>query len=137
RCDLCICWRNGNPLSTASTICHAQQFLRFACISARFIYYRSFDVKTALRLNRDAERGVALVIVLAFLLLMAGLVVAFLSRTATHRQVAHGSFNEAKADELAWGALDIVVADLKQEISDGSTATTVNNITIYSPNAGD
>lgn len=64
---------------------------------------------------------------------MAGLVVAYLSRTSTDRQLAHGTFNGAKADALARGALDIVVGDLKQEIVNGSTASTINNITIYTP----
>jgi hypothetical protein len=61
------------------------------------------------------------------------MVVAYLARTSTDRQLAHDSFNETKADQLARSALDIVVADLKQEIVDGSIATTVNNRTIYTP----
>jgi hypothetical protein len=61
----------------------------------------------------------ALVIVLAFVVLMAGLVAAFLCRTRTGRQIAHGSFNNSKADQLARGALDVVIGDFKQEIADG------------------
>jgi hypothetical protein len=80
-----------------------------------------------------SERGIALIIVLAFIVLLAGLVVAYLSRTSTARQVAHGSFNDAKADQLARSAVDIVVADLKQEIVAGSTPSSVNGYTIYTP----
>jgi Tfp pilus assembly protein PilX len=82
---------------------------------------------------RTRENAVALLIVLAFLVLLAGLTVAYLSRTTTDRQVAHGSFNDAKSDQLARSALDIIVADLKQEIVNGSTSSTVNNVTIYIP----
>ena len=70
-----------------------------------------------------SERGIALIIVLAFIVLLTGLVVAYLSRTSTARQVAHGNFNDAKADQLARSAVDIVVADLKQEIVAGSSPT--------------
>src|SRR6266851_3428722 len=81
------------------------------------------------------NRGAALVIVLAFLVLVSGLVVAYLSRTGTDRQLAHGTFNETRADILARSALDLVVADLKQEIAAGSTLSTDANGSnpIYTP----
>src|SRR5947208_7481270 len=62
---------------------------------------------------RTRENAVALLIVLAFLVLLAGITVAYLSRTVTDRQVAHGSFNGAKSDQLARSALDVVIGDLK------------------------
>jgi len=77
---------------------------------------------------RTRENAVALLIVLAFLVLLAGLTVAYLSRTGTDRQIAQSSFNDAKSDQLARSALDIVVADFKQEISTAGTATTNSNI---------
>src|SRR5438128_479566 len=77
---------------------------------------------------RTRENAIALLIVLAFLVLLAGLTVAYLSRTATDRQIAHGSFNEAKSDQLARSALDIVVADFKQEIATAGTVPTNTNI---------
>src|SRR5438067_10553773 len=76
---------------------------------------------------RTRENAVALLIVLAFLVLLAGITVAYLSRTATDRQVAHGSFNNAKSDQLARSALEIIVANLKQEIVNGSSSTSSNN----------
>ena len=90
-------------------------------------------MRPATELKTRSERGIALIIVLAFIVLLAGLVVAYLSRTGTGRQVAHGSFNDAKADQLARSAVDIVVADLKQEIVAGSTPSSVNGYTIYTP----
>lgn len=77
--------------------------------------------------------GVALVIVLAFVVFLSVAVVAYLSRTSIARQIAHGDFHDAKSDQLARSAIDLVVADLKQEILDGSTASTVGNHPIYLP----
>ena len=82
---------------------------------------------------RSKENAVALLIVLAFLVLLTGMTIAYLSRTTTDRRVAHGSYNDAKSDQLARSALDIIVGDLKQEIVSGSTSSRVNNVAIYTP----
>lgn len=79
------------------------------------------------------ESAVALIIVLAFVVLLSGIVVAYLSRGSNQRQVAQSNFGDAKADELTRSALDILVGDLKQEIFDGSTASTINGTVIYNP----
>jgi hypothetical protein len=86
-------------------------------------------------LRPQHDRGIALVIVLAFVVLLTALVISYLARTSSDRQMAHGSANETKADAIARGGLDIVVGDLKQEIVAGSTASTINGATIYNPNA--
>jgi hypothetical protein len=70
--------------------------------------------------------GAALVIVLAFIVLLTAMVIAYLSRTTTARQIAHGDFNDAKSDELARSALDIIVADFKEEITNGTPMTSAN-----------
>src|SRR6266446_8600268 len=79
------------------------------------------------------ERAAALVIVLAFVVLFTVLVVAYVSRTTGDRTVAHGSFNQSKADQFAASAMNNIIGDLRQEITNGSTATTVNGTTIYTP----
>src|SRR5438105_12550892 len=79
------------------------------------------------------KRGAALIIVLAFLVLLSGIVLAYLSRTTSDRKLAHGTFSENRADLLARSALDVVVGDLKQEIVIGSTKSTFNGYTIYTP----
>ena len=84
-------------------------------------------------LRRSSEKAAALIIVLAFVVILTGLAVAYLSRATTDRQLAHTSFHDTDADLLAQSALDIVVGDFKQEIVNGSQKTTVNNITIYVP----
>jgi hypothetical protein len=72
-------------------------------------------------LSLARNKGAALIIVLAFVVLLTGLVVAYFSRTTSDRQLAQSSFNDTDADLLARSALDIVVGDFKQEIVNGST----------------
>ncbi len=79
------------------------------------------------------RRGVALILVLSFVVLATTLIVAFFSRSILHRQVASTSGSQTRVDILAQSALEIVIGDLKQEIAAGSTANTVGGITIYTP----
>ncbi len=74
-----------------------------------------------MRRFQSQQRGVALIIVLAFVVLLAGLTVAYLSQTTTDRQVAQTSFSEANADQIASSAVAIIVGDLRQEIVSGSS----------------
>src|SRR5207245_2295843 len=68
------------------------------------------------------NEGAALLIVLAFVVLLTGVSVAYLSRTTSDRQVAHGSFNQSKADQLVASATDNIIGDLRQEILRGSAS---------------
>lgn len=85
------------------------------------------------------QRAAALLIVLAFVVLLTGLSVAYLSRATGDRQVAHSSFNQSNVDQLAQSAADNVIGDLRQEITDpvASTASIVNvngvDLTVYTP----
>src|ERR1041384_1026667 len=83
--------------------------------------------------QRRHTAGAGIIIVLAFVILLAACVVAYLSRTSNDRQVAHGDFNDSKSDQLARSALDIIVSDFKQEIVNGSNVTTIGNSTVYIP----
>src|SRR5205807_3150693 len=83
--------------------------------------------------SRSSNKAAALIIVLAFVVLLTGLSLAFFSRTTTERQLAHSSYNDTSADLLARTALDTIVSDLKQEIVNGSTVTSVNGSTVYTP----
>jgi len=67
------------------------------------------------------ERGAALIIVLAMVVVFTGLAVAYLTRTTSDRQVAHSSFNQSNVDQLAQSAMDTVIGDLRQEIVNGSS----------------
>src|SRR5438445_3517978 len=74
-----------------------------------------------MRRFQSQQRGVALIIVLAFVVLLAGLTVAYLSQTTTDRQVTQTSFSEANADQIASSAVAIIVGDLRQEIVSGAS----------------
>jgi hypothetical protein len=79
--------------------------------------------------SRKIEReGAALIIVLTFVVLLTGLVVAYFSRTTVDRQLANSSFASTAADVLARSALDVVVGDLRQEIANGGMPPAAANI---------
>jgi hypothetical protein len=68
--------------------------------------------------SRDgAPKGAALIIVLGLVVIATGLSLAYLTRTTTNRQLAQTSYSDTAADLLARSALDIIVSDLKQEIT--------------------
>ena len=81
--------------------------------------------------------GVALIIVLAFVVLLTGLIVAFFSRVLSDRQISGSSANGTRVDIFAAGAVNTVLGDFRQEIAAGSTQLTltpaVPGVTIYSP----
>lgn len=83
-------------------------------------------MKACLDSSDRSSKGAALIIMLAFVVLLTGLVLAYFSRTATDRQLAHSSYNDTAADLLARSALDIVVNDFKQEIINNPTVNTAN-----------
>lgn len=79
----------------------------------------------------------ALVIVLAFVVLLTGLVVAFLARSVNNEKVATNYSHQTRSDILARSALDYIITDLKQEIHNGSNLVTVGpedaSSTLYLP----
>jgi hypothetical protein len=85
-------------------------------------------MKTFLRSRDGASKGAALMIVLAFVVLLVGLALAYFSRAGTDRQLAQSSYNDTSADLLARSALDVVIGSLKQEILNGGTTVTQSNI---------
>jgi len=82
-------------------------------------------------------RGAALVIILAFLVLLTGIVAIFLSRSLIETKASSSSANQTRANLLARSAVDMITGDLRQEIVTGSTATNVgpstNQTTYYFP----
>jgi len=83
-------------------------------------------MKKFLRSRYGASKGAALIIVLAFVVLVTALAAAYFSRAATDRQLAQSSHNDTSADLLTRSALDIVVGSLKQEIVNGGAVTPTN-----------
>jgi Tfp pilus assembly protein PilX len=68
----------------------------------------------------DSQRGVALVITLSLLVLLAFVAVAFLSNTQRARQIESASAAGTTANELARSAASIILSDLQKEIKAGS-----------------
>src|SRR5438046_10183255 len=74
------------------------------------------------------NQGVALIIVLAFVVLLTGLSLAYFVHTAADRQLAQASFHDASADLLVRSAFDIVVSSLKREMIGAGTNVTQANV---------
>src|SRR5437868_1308192 len=70
------------------------------------------------------ERAAALIIVLAFVVLLTGLVVAYFSRATSDRSVAQSSLHQSKADQVAASGMDLVIGALRQEITGPSPTPT-------------
>jgi len=83
-------------------------------------------LKNFLRSHDGTCKGAALIIVLAFVMLVTALGLSYFSRTTTHRQLAVSSYNDTSADMLARSALDIAVNDFKQEIINDNNNGPVN-----------
>jgi hypothetical protein len=76
--------------------------------------------------DKRRSDAAALLIVLAFVVLLSAVVVAYLSRTSIDRQLAEGHYHASRADAIALSALEIVVANFKQEMTDGTPITHAN-----------
>jgi len=86
-------------------------------------------------LEHTQDKGAALIIVLAFIVLLTALVLAYFNRATSDRQLAAGAFGDEAADLLARSAMSVVVGDFKQEIVEGSNPIPTNTTpaTYYSP----
>ncbi len=85
------------------------------------------------RTTPHGERGIALVAVLAMILVITILVVAFVTKSRTS-SVASTSFSgSVAADQLARDAVNNVQADLLGEIEAKSTVTSTDGVDIYRP----
>ena len=67
------------------------------------------------RISSLGRRGVALVLTLAFMLLLASVCVVLMFRAASHRQQQAGSSMRVTADSLGEAAVSAIVADLRAE----------------------
>src|SRR6266567_5844901 len=72
---------------------------------------------TLSKATSSGERGAALIIVLAFVVLLTGLVIAYFSRVTSDRPVAQSSLHQSKADQIAASGMDLVIGALRQEIT--------------------
>lgn len=100
-----------------------------------YLHYKY--MRNAIHEKRSGQRGVALVIVLSMLVLLAGLVVAYFSRAVEQRKVSSNSSESVSADLFAQGALEYVITDLKKEIVEGSEAVPAGEVTVFVPTRQD
>ncbi len=87
-------------------------------------------------LARDSgsmRQGAALVIVLAFIVLLTGLVIALFSMSLLDRQISNSSANAARVSAFADGAASAIVAELVQEVVLSSSAIPIASGTLYTP----
>ncbi|MGC3992021.1 MAG: hypothetical protein QM796_20480 [Chthoniobacteraceae bacterium] len=90
-------------------------------------------------LQGSENSGVALIIVLAFVVLLTGLVVAYFSRAISDRQISTSSASQTRVQLFTLGVSNTIVDDLRQEIAAGSTPVTVGTSStsiIFYPNPG-
>jgi Tfp pilus assembly protein PilX len=88
--------------------------------------------------SATAADGSALVVVLAMVVLLTALTVAFFSRALLEQQISASSANQTKVDLFAQGIVATIQAELKQEITDPAYSTTFSGTpmvsgTIYRP----
>jgi len=85
------------------------------------------------------REGVALVIVLAFVVILTGVIVAYFTRSLSNRQISNSSANQTKVSLFAQGAADTIIADLQEEIvlSSSVSNTTISGTTFtsYTPSS--
>ena len=95
-------------------------------------------MKSFLHSRDGASKGAALMIILAFVVLLTGMALAYFNRTTTDRQLAQSSYTDTSSDLLVRSALDIVVRDFKREIINNPTvsATNIQPTTYGTPSAG-
>lgn len=97
-------------------------------------------MKNRTSLHRSQSRGSALLIVLAFLLLLTTLAVAFLSRATLERLLSNASVIQSRVDLTGQTGIATIIADLQQEIVAGSNVGAGTSIPTlatgyYYPNA--
>lgn len=76
--------------------------------------------------KRRFNRASSLVIILAFVVLLTVLVLAYFSFSSLQRQISQASVNQAVAELFAKGAVNTIIGDLRQEILAGSTNISTN-----------
>src|SRR5262249_52958219 len=76
-----------------------------------------FSMHTLPDRRAQSERGAALIIVLACVVLLTGLALAYFSRATSDRPVAQSSVHQTKADQVAASGMDLVLGGLRQEIT--------------------
>lgn len=83
------------------------------------------------------QDGVALVLTLAFVVLLTFIIVAFFSRAVLDRRISGGSTAQVRAEMVAEGAMEMILTDLRREIAAGSEILEEGGVTIFLPDYDD
>ncbi|PTX92194.1 hypothetical protein DB346_24960 [Verrucomicrobia bacterium LW23] len=85
--------------------------------------------------STEAKKGVALVVVLLFVVLLSGIVLAFFARSLSSRKISETNADRIKTELFANGTVESIVGDLRQEIVDGSAtpASFADGTQLYVP----
>ncbi len=83
--------------------------------------------------RRRGRDGAAVIMVLAFIVLVTVVVVAFFTRAILDRQISSSSASQNRIELFAQGAVANIEADLKQEIVAGSTNAGTAGAPVYLP----
>ena len=102
-----------------------------------------FSLPEGWRPLRRGGKGAALIITLNMIVIMLLTLMAFFSRSMFQRGIAKSSSAIAVEDIFAAGAVEVIISDLVQEISDGSnltnfitgTGTNISTNTLYLPSS--
>ncbi len=88
-----------------------------------------------IRKRKSQPAGTALVIVLTFLIILSGMVIAFMEFSKWDLQTSQASARQLQSQEIALGGADAVASLLLTEIDDdaNSERDTVSNVTLYRP----
>ena len=84
--------------------------------------------------NRSESRdGIALIVTLAFIVLVSILIVSFIAFSQSNRSATFSYARSIQAQEIAQGGLQDILSDLHSEIVAGSTVYSSNSVSVYVP----
>ena len=81
------------------------------------------------------RQGFAIIVVLAFIVLLTFMVVAFFSQAINRQQILGSISAQFRSNQLARAMLGSIKTDLRTEIAAGSTIDTQNGVSIYTPSS--
>lgn len=85
-------------------------------------------------MRKSRNRASALLIVLAAIVLVSTIVLAFYIQASLSRQISFSSSAQQRAEKISTVAFDTIIGDLQAEIIAGSSKNTVGTNTVYTPN---
>jgi hypothetical protein len=114
---------SGNPLKTVRPVLLTQVFPQHSLSMHS-------NLRSPFGKARKDRAGIALVIVLAFVVLLTVLVMTLLSRSLSNGLISGASVNFSKTELYGHGAVNQIIGDLRQEIMAGSQISGVSPQTI-------